>query len=51
MPEDLARACHDVPLPVWLPPGTEMARVMEKTSNPRGVWWILKKAFPKDGKA
>lgn len=48
---ELADACHTIPTPVWLPPGTELVRVISDAKRAPGVWWMLKKDFPKNGEA
>lgn len=48
-PAELAAACHTVPTPVWLPPGTELVRVISESKRAPGVWWMFKKDLPKNG--
>jgi hypothetical protein len=49
--QQIAEACHGVPKPVWLPPGTKISRVTESPKGGPGVWWIFTKDTPKNGKA
>ena len=50
-PADLAAACSTIPTPVWIPPGTELVRIISEAKRAPGVWWMFKQDVPKNGEA